>query len=74
MDPIITGLAQYGVLGLWTASLLYAKWQMRKELDTRHADLNARYQKLDDEMLELLRENNKILEIGFREMHNKLKD
>ena len=27
----VTSLAQYGVLGLWTASLLYTNWQQRKE-------------------------------------------
>ncbi len=28
---IIKGLAQYGVLGLWTASLLFLNWQQRKD-------------------------------------------
>ena len=28
---IIKGLAQYGVLGLWTASLLFMNWQQRKD-------------------------------------------
>ena len=27
---IIDGLAQYGPLGLWTASLLFMNWQQRK--------------------------------------------
>ena len=31
MDPILQGLAQYGPLGLWTASLLYMNWQQRKD-------------------------------------------
>jgi hypothetical protein len=72
MDPIISGLAQYGVLGLWTASLLYHKWQMSKELNTRYNELSQRTQRLDDEMLDLLRENNRLLEIGFKEMMSKL--
>ena len=28
---IIEGLAQYGPLGLWTASLLFMNWQQRKD-------------------------------------------
>ena len=31
MEAIIEGLAQYGPLGLWTASLLWMNWQQRKE-------------------------------------------
>ena len=31
MEPILEALAQYGPLGLWTASLLWMNWQQRKE-------------------------------------------
>ena len=31
MEAIIEGLAQYGPLGLWTASLLWMNWQIRKD-------------------------------------------
>ena len=31
MESILEGLAQYGPLGLWTASLLYMNWQQRKD-------------------------------------------
>lgn len=31
MEEIMAGLAQYGPLGLWTASLLWMNWQMQKE-------------------------------------------
>ena len=31
METLIEGLAQYGPLGLWTASLLWMNWQQRKE-------------------------------------------
>ncbi len=31
MEAIIEGLAQYGPIGLWTASLLWMNWQQRKE-------------------------------------------
>jgi|TARA_R110001583_G_scaffold10061_3_gene46912 hypothetical protein len=31
MEILIESLAQYGPLGLWTASLLYANYQIRKD-------------------------------------------
>ena len=31
MESILEALAQYGPLGLWTASLLWMNWQQRKE-------------------------------------------
>ena len=31
MEEFITALAQYGPLGLWTASLLWMNWQQRKD-------------------------------------------
>ena len=31
MEEILSALAQYGPLGLWTASLLWMNWQQRKE-------------------------------------------
>ena len=42
MEPIIEGLAQYGPLGLWTASLLWMNYQQRKdqkEEEKRAADM-----------------------------------
>ena len=32
MESIIEGLAQYGPLGLWTATLLWMNWQQRKDM------------------------------------------
>ena len=31
METLIEGLAQYGPLGMWTASLLWMNWQQRKD-------------------------------------------
>ena len=31
VEAIFEGLAQYGPLGLWTASLLWMNWQQRKD-------------------------------------------
>ena len=39
MEAIIEGLAQYGPLGLWTASLLWMNWQQRK--DQKEEELRA---------------------------------
>jgi len=47
MEAIIEGLAQYGPLGLWTASLLWMNWQQRKdqkEDEERAADRLRYYQ------------------------------
>ena len=48
-------LLQYGVLGLWTASLLYANAKMRK-------DFQERYDQLNERVVSLLKENNHLLE------------
>ena len=48
-------LLQYGVLGLWTASLLYANSKMRK-------DFQERYDQLNERVVSLLKENNHLLE------------
>ena len=55
MDPLIDKLLQYGVLGLWTASLLYTNHRMRKEFQDRYDQLNERG-------LSLIKENNHLLE------------
>tara|TARA_A100001011_G_scaffold308088_1_gene323586 strand:- start:503 stop:781 length:279 start_codon:yes stop_codon:yes gene_type:complete len=31
METLIEGLAQYGPLGMWTASLLWMNWQQRRD-------------------------------------------
>ena len=45
MEAIIEGLAQYGPLGLWTASLLWMNWQQRKDQkeEEKAADEQLRY-------------------------------
>ena len=40
MEDIMTALAQYGPLGLWTASLLWMNWQGNKE--RKQAEKEAR--------------------------------
>ena len=58
---LIESLAQYGVLGLWTASLWWTNHQMKKEFQKRYDELNK-------EMLELIKQNKTLLETGLREM------
>ena len=58
---LIESLAQYGVLGLWTASLWWTNHQMKKEFQKRYDELNR-------EMLELIKQNKNLLETGLREM------
>ena len=58
---LIESLAQYGVLGLWTASLLWTNHQMKKEFQQR-------YDKLNNQMLDLIKQNKTMLETGLREM------
>ena len=31
METLIEGLAQYGPLGMWTASMLWMNWQQRRD-------------------------------------------
>jgi cell division protein FtsB len=37
----LKALSQYGVLGLWTASLLFMNWQQRKEQKEQEKTANA---------------------------------
>ena len=62
MDSILQALAQYGPLGLWTASLLWMNWQMRKDMkeDEKRADAALRYQQ--DKIAEKLETQEKLLE------------
>ena len=40
MDPILENLVNYGVLGLWTASLLWSNHTTKKNFQTRYDNLN----------------------------------
>ena len=62
MEAIIEGLAQYGPLGLWTASLLWMNWQQRKdaEADEQRAAETLRYHQ--DKIVEKLNDQEILLE------------
>ena len=67
MDPVTDKLIEYGVLGLWTASLLYANWKAKKEFQDR-------YDRLNEQVLGLIKENNVHLESGLREMRERYRE
>tara|TARA_R110002073_G_scaffold32867_1_gene99359 strand:- start:263 stop:562 length:300 start_codon:yes stop_codon:yes gene_type:complete len=78
MDPIIETLTSYGVLGLWTATLLWSNHQMKKNFQQRYDDINKNIMESvekNSRVLEILikttSENKQILESGFRLMQEK---
>ena len=52
MEFLFEALSQYGVLGLWTASLIYNNHMTKKNFQERYDAINR-------EMLDLLKENQK---------------
>ena len=77
-SEIISTLTQYGVLGLWTASLLYMNWQQRKErlIEEEKADKALKYHqsqivtRLTEQNLMLNKAIEKI-DAGLRDMREK---
>ena len=67
MEIIIETLTQYGVLGLWTATLLYSYHQTKKNFQERYDGINK-------EMLDILKENQQMLENGLREMRDRYQE
>ena len=62
MESILEALAQYGPLGLWTASLLWMNWQQRKENkedELRAAEAQRFHQ---EQIIENLRDQKHMLE------------
>ena len=67
MEIIFESLAQYGVLGLWTATLLYSYHQTKKNFQERYDEINR-------EMLDILKDNQRLLEDGLREMRDRYQE
>ena len=59
MEVLYENMAQYGPLGLWTIYLIWNGNQMKQRFD-----------KLTDNMLDIVKQNNELLETGLREMRN----
>ena len=62
MEAIIEGLAQYGPLGLWTASLLWMNWQQRKDQKEEERVAQERLQFHQESIVEALREQKHMLD------------
>tara|TARA_Y100001938_G_C7990456_1_gene379206 strand:- start:596 stop:871 length:276 start_codon:yes stop_codon:yes gene_type:complete len=62
MEAIIEGLAQYGPLGLWTASLLWMNWQQRKDQKEEERQAQERLQFHQENIVEAMREHRHLLE------------
>ena len=70
----VTSLAQYGVLGLWTASLLYTNWQQRKErvLDEEKAAKALQFHQ--EQIVTRLIEQEHMLERAIEKIDSGLRD
>ncbi len=62
MEPLIEGLAQYGPLGLWTASLLWMNWQQRKDQKEEERMAAERLQYHQEHIVEAMRNQKHMLE------------
>jgi hypothetical protein len=71
MEIIIESLAQYGPLGLWTASLLWMNWQIRKDAKEEERLLHDKViNKLDQHSVMLDKALDK-LDLGLEKMKQK---
>jgi hypothetical protein len=61
---MILEIGQYGVIGLWTLSLLYSNTKMRQ-------DFQARYDKLNENVMGTLKEVQNKVDQGFKDMRER---
>ena len=59
---LIEGLAQYGPLGLWTASLLFMNWQQRRDQKEDARAAQERLQYHQEQIVESMREQRHMLQ------------
>ena len=59
---IIEGLAQYGPLGLWTASLLWMNYQQRRDAKEEERAAKERLQYHQEQIVEAMREQRHMLQ------------
>ena len=62
MEQILGALAQYGPLGLWTASLLWMNWQQRKDQKEDERIAQERLQYHQENIVEALRDQRHMLD------------
>mgnify|MGYP001366004433 CR=1 FL=1 len=72
METLIEGLAQYGPLGLWTASLLWMNWQQRKDQKEEERLAAERLQYHQEKIVEALREHRHLLEKALEKIEGGL--
>ncbi len=71
MESILEALAQYGPLGLWTASLLWMNWQMRKDQKIAEKDAKELSQFHQEKIAQALLEQKMMLQQGLDAMKEK---
>ncbi len=71
MEEILQALAQYGPLGLWTASLLWMNWQMRKEQKASEQSAKEAIQFHQENIATALLEQKMMLQQGLDAMKEK---
>ena len=68
----IEGLAQYGPLGLWTASLLFMNWQQRKDQKEDERIAQERLQYHQENIVEAMREQRHMLQKAIEKIEGGL--
>ena len=61
-SELLSQLAQYGPLGLWTASLLWMNWQMRKEQKASEKESKIALQYHQEQIVTRLSDHERMLE------------
>jgi len=72
METLIEGLAQYGPLGMWTASLLWMNWQQRKDQKEEERMASERLQYHQETLFESMREQKHMLEKALEKLDDGL--
>ena len=73
MDTTLNeGLAQYGPLGLWTASLLFMNWQLRKDQKEEERLSQERLQYHQEHIVEAMREQRHMLQKAIEKIEGGL--
>ena len=72
MESIIDGLAQYGPLGLWTASLLWMNYQQRKDQKEEERIAQERLQYHQENIVEAMREQRHMLDKAIEKIDSGL--
>ena len=71
MENVLEALAQYGPLGLWTASFLLMNWQMRKDQKQSEKEAKEVLQFHQENIAKALLEQKIMLQQGLDAMKEK---